>query len=93
MKKLYLFSLLLYFAVFCQKQTAAQSILNPNDPVVEYDPSNPPVEPPYGQIGKWVRTKKVSWNSDSYKAYIYQGMCFRLKFPKSYNPIDNDGKK
>lgn len=93
MKKLYLFSLLLYFAVFCQKQTAAQSILNPNDPVVEYDPSNPPVEPPYGQIGKWVRTKKVSWNSDSYKAYIYQGMCFRLKFPKSYSPIDNDGKK
>ncbi len=93
MKKFYLFSLLLYFAVFCQKQSAAQSVLNPNDPVVEYDPSNPPVEPPYGQIGKWVRTKKVSWNSDSYKAYIYQGMCFRLKFPKSYNALTNNGKK
>ncbi|SFQ52784.1 fibronectin type III domain-containing protein [Parafilimonas terrae] len=93
MKKIYLFSLLLYFAVFCQKQTAAQSVLDPNDPVVEYDPSNPPVEPPYGQIGKWVRTKGVSWNTDSYKAYIYEGMCFRLKFPKTYNPAANDGKK
>lgn len=93
MKKLYLFSLLLYFAVFCQKQTAAQSVLNPNDPIVEYDPSNPPVEPPYGQIGKWVRTKSLSWNTDSYKAYIYEGMCFRLKFPKTYNPTANDGKK
>lgn len=93
MKKFYLFSLLLYFAVFCQKQTAAQSILSPNDPVVEYDPSNPPAEPPYGQIGKWVRTKGASWNSDSYKAYIYEGMCFRLKFPKTYSPTANDGKK
>lgn len=93
MKKFYLFSLLLYFAVFCQKQTAAQSVLNPNDSVVEYDPSNPPVEPPYGQIGKWVRTKRLSWNTDEYKAYIYEGMCFRLKFPKTYNPTANDGKK
>lgn len=93
MKKFYLFSLLLYFVAFCQNQTAAQSVLNPNDPVVEYDPSNPPAEPTYGQIGKWIRTKGVSWNSDSYKAYIYEGMCFRLKFPKTYNPTANDDKK
>ena len=71
----------------------AQSVLNPADTIVEYDSTNPPVQPPYGQIGKWVRTKSVSWNSDSYKCYIYQGSCFRLKFPKSYNPTANDGKK
>ncbi|MBV9962994.1 MAG: fibronectin type III domain-containing protein [Parafilimonas sp.] len=71
----------------------AQSVLDPNDPIVEYDATNPPVQPPYGQIGKWVRTKSLSWNSDSYKCYIYEGSCFRLKFPKTYNPTANDGKK
>ena len=76
-----------------QTNLFAQSVLNPSDSIVEYDPTNPPVQPPYGQIGKWVRTKSVSWNSDSYKAYIYEGSCFRLKFPKSYNPTANDGKK
>ncbi len=29
----------------------------------------------------------------SYKAYIYKGCAFRLKFPKTYNPTANDGKK
>src|SRR6478609_2805348 len=76
-----------------QNNLFAQSVLNPNDPIVEYDSLNPPVQPPFGQIGKWVRTKSLSWNSDSYKCYIYEGSCFRLKFPKSYNPTANDGKK
>src|SRR4051812_17139297 len=71
----------------------AQSALNPNDPIITYDPSKPPVQPAYGQIGKWVRTVKVEWNTDSYKAYIYKGVPFRIKFPKSYNPTVNDGKK
>ncbi|MGN6211870.1 fibronectin type III domain-containing protein [Parafilimonas sp.] len=87
------FLLLVLFLAGFHKNVKAQSVLNPNDPVINYDPQNPPAEPPYGQIGKWVRTKNVSWNSDSYKAYIYEGSCFRLKFPKTYNPTVNDGKK
>ena len=87
------FLLLVLFLAGFHKNVKAQSVLDPNDPVINYDPQNPPTEPPYGQIGKWVRTKNVSWNSDSYKAYIYEGSCFRLKFPKTYNPIYNDGKK
>ncbi|MFL5741581.1 MAG: carbohydrate-binding protein [Flavisolibacter sp.] len=76
---------------FCAQ---SQSILDPTDPVITYDSTNPPVQPPWGQIGKWVRTKKrVSWNTDGFKAYIYKGVCFRLKFPKTYNPAVNDGKK
>jgi predicted esterase len=72
----------------------AQSILNPADPLITYDSLNPPVQPAWGQIGKWVRTVRINnWNTSSYKAYIYKGIGFRLKFPKSYNPASADGKK
>lgn len=93
MKKLYIFLLLAYLCAGFPNNASAQSVLNPADTIVEYDPGNPPVQPTFGQIGKWARTKSVLWNSDSYKAYIYKGVCFRLKFPISYNPIANDGKK
>ncbi len=93
MQKLYslligVFSLLL-FTVFAK----SQSVLNPADAIVEYNSSNPPVQPQTGQIGKWVRTKRLNWNTDSYKAYIYKGFAFRLKFPKTYDPTAKDGKK
>ena len=65
---------------------AEAQVLSPNDPVREYDASNPPQQPPFGQVGDWVRTKRVNWNSDDYKAYIYKGLRIRLKFPKNYNP-------
>jgi len=71
----------------------AQSVLDPTDPVITYNSSAPPTEPAWGQIGKWVRTKRLGWNTDEYKCYIYKGVAFRLKFPKSYNPTANDGKK
>ncbi len=61
-------------------------MLNPNDPLVTYDPSNPPATPPYGQIGKWVRTKVLNWNSDRYKAYIYKNIRIRVMFPKNWDP-------
>ena len=61
-------------------------VLSPDDPVREYDASSPPQQPPFGQVGDWVRTKRVNWNSDDYKAYIYKGLRVRLKFPKNYNP-------
>jgi hypothetical protein len=70
----------------------SQNVIDPADPVITYNPSAPPVLPPFGQIAKWVRTKRLSWNTDSYKCYVYKGMCFRLKFPKTYTTAV-DGKK
>lgn len=71
----------------------SQSVLDPNDSVITYNPNNPPTQPAWGQIGKWVRTKRLSWNTNEYKCYIYKGCAFRLHFPKTYNPTANDGKK
>jgi hypothetical protein len=87
-------ALLMAFYVAIALQTAsAQSVLDPNDPVITYDSTKPPVQPPDGQIGKWVRTVRMNWNTDMYKAYIYKGLAFRLHFPKTYNPTATDGKK
>jgi large repetitive protein len=73
--------------------TSAQSVLDPNDPIVNYNSSNPPTQPPFGQIGKWVRTPRLGWNTTQYKCYIYKGVAFRLLYPRTYNPTANDGKK
>ncbi|MEO8711979.1 MAG: hypothetical protein ABI405_07655, partial [Parafilimonas sp.] len=93
MKKIYLFLIVLTSLLTLSNVTIAQSVLDPNDQVVTYNSSTPPTQPAFGQIGKWVRTKRLSWNTDEYKAYIYKGCAFRLKFPKTYNPTANDGKK
>ena len=69
----------------------AQKMLDPTDTLVNYDSLHPPVQPPAGKIGKWVRTPSMDWNSSAYKAYIYQGSDFRLHFPQTYKT--NDGKK
>jgi predicted esterase len=69
----------------------AQKILDPTDTLVNYDSTHPPVQPPYGKIGKWVRTPSMDWSTTAYKCYIYQGSDFRLHFPQTYQP--NDGKK
>ena len=90
MKKFYLLNLLLFYFSY---NSIGQSILDPADTVVTYNPDAPPIQPTDGQIGKWVRTKRLSWNTDEYKCYIYEGCVFRLHFPKSYNPSANDGKK
>src|SRR5690348_18353033 len=67
-------------------QTAiAQNVLDPTDPVIEYNPLSPPAITTsyFNPIMKWVRTKGIAgnavqnrsnnsgWNSDSYKAYLY----------------------
>src|SRR5580765_2016552 len=93
MQKIYLILLTVIAFITFENRTDAQSVLDPNDPVITYNSANPPVEPPYGQIGKWVRTVRLGWNTTAYKAYIYKGCAFRLKFPKSYDPVANDGKK
>lgn len=92
MQKVYILVLSLLAANLCNTGFS-QSIMDPSDPIVTYNSNNPPTQPAFGQIGKWVRTVRLGWNTTSYKAYIYKGSAFRLKFPKTYNPTANDGKK
>ena len=86
-------TLLIVMATLFSPVAKGQSILNPADTVITYNAASPPTQPAWGTIGKWVRTKRVSWNTNNWKCYIYNGQCFRLRFPKSYNPTANDGKK
>src|SRR5260221_1350156 len=88
-----IFSLLVFTCIAFPGAVQGQSILDPTDPVVTYDSTHKPTQPPYGTIGKWVRTKRLGWNTDGYKAYIYKGNQFRLYFPKTYNPTAVDGKR
>ena len=84
------FSLLLA-GFYSQPATAQTGVLNPNDPIVIYDPAHKPVTPPNGTLVKWVKTTRLSWNSTSLKCYYISGIPFRLKFPKSYSTAA-DGK-
>jgi pimeloyl-ACP methyl ester carboxylesterase len=70
----------------------AQKVLDPNDPVINYDEAKPPVQPAWGSIGKWVRKPQMTWTTTSYKCYIYKGMQFRLKYPKNFNAADTSKK-
>lgn len=86
--------LALIFIVLGMNSVFSQTgVLDPTDPVVTYNSANRPTQPPAGQIKDWVRTRRVSWNTDEYKCYIYQGLVFRIKFPKSYQHNVVDGKK
>jgi hypothetical protein len=85
--------MLIVLAIVAGPAVQAQSVLNPADTLVTYNPSAPPNVPYDNQIHKWVRTVRLSWNTTPYKAYIYNGNQFRLCFPKTYNPTANDGKK
>lgn len=70
-------------------------VLDPTDPDVIFTAQNQPPAPPYNQISKWGHTVRLNWNpySYGYKSYIFRGMAFRVKFPKTYQPGVNDGKK
>ncbi|MBE7177544.1 MAG: fibronectin type III domain-containing protein [Mucilaginibacter polytrichastri] len=41
-----------------------------------------------GKVYRWYATKKVSWDATSFKPYIFNGLAFRLKYPKNYDPAD-----
>src|SRR5215218_3522163 len=86
-------AILIAVATIFSLQTQAQSVLDPADPVITYNSSAPPAQPAWGQIGKWVRTVRLGWNTTQYKCYIYKGLAFRLIYPKTYNPTAVDGKK
>ena len=74
---------------------AQANVLNINDPDVIYTTNNQPAAPTWNQISKWGHTNRLSWNpySYGYLSYYFQGMAFRLKFPKSYKQGVVDGKK
>lgn len=87
--------LMVFFAAFLLNPAKAQTgVLNPDDPIVVYNPANPPTTPPYGTLAKWVKTNRVSFTTTSFKAYHYKGVSFRLKFPKTYkDSLSNPNKK
>ncbi|HRP33899.1 MAG TPA: fibronectin type III domain-containing protein, partial [Agriterribacter sp.] len=66
-----------------------QSVFDPNDPIVVYNPANPPLEPAFGTVAKWVKKNRVNFNTSSFKSYIYKGIPFRLKWPKNYDASGN----
>ncbi|SHM92875.1 Fibronectin type III domain-containing protein [Chitinophaga jiangningensis] len=90
---------LLFCAILLTARIAiAQSVIDPNDPIVRYTGGTLPAQPVEGQIGKWISRDRSSempngWKSTALKAYIYRGMAFRVQFPKTYNHTANDGKK
>jgi len=71
--------------------TTQTGILDPQDPIVIYDPAHPPPQPPANTLAKWVKTNRVTWSTTSFKCYIYKEIAFRLKFPKSFRSTA-DGK-
>lgn len=85
--------LLISFILLFVGTVSAQRVLNPADTVTTYKSTAPPTQPTYGRIGKWVRTVRMSWNTSGFKPYIYKGLPFRLKFPKTYQDGVADGKK
>ena len=77
----------------------SQTVFNAADPVVNYDSfaapgaAANPSQPAVNVIAKWVCTPKMPWNTSRYKAYIIGNIPFRLRYPDSYQPGVNDGKK
>jgi len=83
---------------------SAQNVFDQNDPVYTYDNTQPsgsvynPVVPNNGTMAKWIRTtaaylgRQVTFTTTNYKPYIWNGMPFRLIYPKSYQQGVADGK-
>ena len=70
--------------------------MSPADPNWVFTGTNNPGQPAWSNnIIKWGHTNRLGWNpyNVGYKCYYYKGMVFRLKFPKTYQPGVNDGKK
>lgn len=84
---------------------SAQNVFNQNDTVYTYDNTQAsgsvynPVVPNNGTMAKWIRTtaayngRQVTFTTTNYKPYIWNGMPFRLIYPKSYQQGVVDGKK
>jgi predicted esterase len=91
------FYLVVLAALFTQG-ARAQSVIDPADPVVNYNSANPPMSG-WHEMKKWVRTPNTNvqnrnggWTANNYKCYNWDGLAFRVRFPKNYS-TSNDGKK
>ena len=88
--------LILTLVILCVQHVSGQSIIDPNDTVYTYNSGatkgsrTNPNQPPASTIGKWIKTTRMSWNTSQWKCYIYNGMPFRVIFPKNYTTA-NDG--
>ncbi|HET6252717.1 MAG TPA: PA14 domain-containing protein [Puia sp.] len=93
------FLLLAFVTVIAGQEAKAQLVMSPTDSVYTYNKSatagtvTNPNQPATGKIGKWIRTVRMSWNTNEWKAYVYNGSAFRIHFPHSYNPTVNNGKR
>ncbi len=85
-KAFWLSMMITFFSTFLSAQ---HPVMDPNDEVVNYDAGDPIEKPSWGSMVKWVRTPRLGWDTDSYKAYFYKGMPFRIKWPTNYDPTGN----
>jgi chitodextrinase/imidazole glycerol phosphate synthase subunit HisF len=83
------FAAWLMLSFYANPAFAQHPILDANDPIVNYDPENPPTTPDWGTMVKWVRTQRLGWNTDDFKSYFYKGMPFRVMWPKNYDASGN----
>src|ERR1700730_3229541 len=97
MKKVY--SLTLSLLVFSVLASQAQNVFDINDKdsifSAQQATNQQPPAPPYGRVAKWGDSVRLSWGgtgTTSFKSYYFNGMPFRLKFPKSYQQGVSDGK-
>ena len=96
MNKLFtIVAIILYFLASGTPALAQSNVFDPNDPDLIFTTTNRPAAPANNNVNKWGHTTRLGWNpfSFGFKSYIYQGMAFRLKFPKTYQHNVVDGKK
>jgi predicted esterase len=68
------------------QENSIKSIFEPNQPVKFLDSleEKPLIPRNDNLIHSWIATKKFSYPTDSFKAYIFNGMPFRLAYPNNY---------
>ncbi|OYW16754.1 MAG: hypothetical protein B7Z54_09480, partial [Sphingobacteriales bacterium 12-47-4] len=98
MKKFLLCVFLGVFLFMTGGVKAQSGVFDPADPNVVFTTTNQPAQPAWNSIAKWGHTNRLSWANKTpfqygYKCYYYNGMVFRVKFPKSYQHNVADGKK
>lgn len=62
-------------------------VFNPEEEVNYLDSSTtelPPIPPRDNLVHSWIATKKLNYSTDDYKPYIFNGMQFRMAYPRQY---------
>jgi hypothetical protein len=61
------------------------TLFDPKVPVRVFYPVSSLQKPADGEVGKWVKTNRVSWNSSKYQVFIFKGIPLGLKSPRNYD--------